>query len=176
MPPRPAPRLCRRLLFARLTFDLQAAWSQQFAHVEQHDQASCDLAQSRHAVQAAFLKHCRRSFHGVGWNLQDFGSRIDDQPGQPAGVLDHQNAILFPQRGLLFSETLAQVHDRNDLAAQVDHALQIVGRVGHGSDLGHPHDFVQGSDGHAIGLASHLKAHDMEFTAHDFQAPQASAL
>src|SRR5208282_6464967 len=80
----------------------------------------------------------------------------------------HQNAVLLAQRGLLLSETLAQVHNGNNLAAKIDHALEIIRRIGHGSDLRYPHDFVQGSDGHAIGLAAHLKTHDMKFTAHMF--------
>src|SRR5260370_33209918 len=84
-------------------------------------------------------------------------------------MLDHQNAVLLAQRGLLFSETLAQIHDGNNLAAQIDHTLEIVRRVRHGGDLGYPHDLVQGSDGHAVGLAAHLETNDMEFTAHIFK-------
>src|SRR5262249_25956944 len=68
--------------------------------------------------------------------------------------------------GLFFTEPLAQVHHGDDFSAQVDHALEIVGSVGHGGDFRHPHDFMQGSDGYALGLASHLAAHDVQVTAH----------
>src|SRR6202035_6093953 len=84
-------------------------------------------------------------------------------------MLNYENAILFAQRGFLFSETLAQIQDGNNLAAQIDHALQIVGRIGHGSNLRYPYDFVQGSDGNSVGLTAHLEAHDMKFTAHMFK-------
>src|SRR5207245_11086029 len=111
-------------------------------------------------------KHCGRRFHVFSRNLEYFGGRIYDQASEPARVLDHQNAVLFLQAYLFFPEALAQVHDRDDLAPQVDHALEIVGRVRDSGDLRDSHDLMQRSDGHAIGLASHLEAHDMEFATH----------
>src|SRR2546421_11011409 len=89
-------------------------------------------------------------------------------------MFNDKNAILLLECRMLFAETLAQVHHRNDLAAQVDHALEIVRSVGHSGNLRHADDLVQGSDGHAIGLASHPKAHDMEFTAHNCSSPFSS--
>src|SRR5579864_6620872 len=91
-------------------------------------------------------------------------------------MLDHQDPVVLLDRRLLLSEALAQVHDGNDLAAQVDHAFQIIGRVRHSGNLGHPHNFVQGRDGHAVSLAAHLKTYDMEFAAHALETPRLTAL
>src|SRR5229473_7046134 len=81
-------------------------------------------------------------------------------------MLYHQNPVLFLQRGVLIAKAFAQVHDRDNLSPQVNYALQIVGRVGDSGDLRHSHDFVQRSDGHAIGLAPYLETDDMEFAIH----------
>src|SRR5580765_4952787 len=64
------------------------------------------------------------------------------------------------------SETLSQIQYRDDLAAQVDDAFHVLGRIRHSRDLGHANDFMQGCDGHAVCLASHLEAHDLCFPAH----------
>src|SRR5258708_31519500 len=81
-------------------------------------------------------------------------------------MLDHQNPVLFLQRGLFVAKALAQVHHRYDLAPQVNHALEIVGRVGDGGNFRHSHDFMQRSDGHTVGLAPYLETDDMESAAH----------
>src|SRR5216684_6813751 len=81
-------------------------------------------------------------------------------------MLDHQNPVLFLQRGLFVAKALAEVHHRDNLSSQVNYALQIVGRVGDRSDLRHSHDFVQRSDGYAVGLAPYLETDDMEFAVH----------
>ncbi len=81
-------------------------------------------------------------------------------------MLDHQNPVLFLQRGLFVAKALTQVHHRDNLSPQVNYALQIVGRVGDSGDLRHSHDFVQRSDGHTVGLAPYLETDDMEFAAH----------
>src|SRR5215467_9721214 len=160
-------RLCHWFLFRRFILRLQTCRSQQLVHVKQDDQTSRNFPQARNAVQPAFLKNRRWSFDGVSWNLQNLGSGIDNEARQTPGVLDYQDAVVPLDRGLFLSETLAQVHDGDDFAAQVDDAFEVVGGVGHGGDLRHPHDFVQRGDGHAISFASHLKTHDMEFAAHD---------
>src|SRR5580704_16296094 len=161
-------RLSGRLLLRALDFYLQAARSQQLVHIEQHHQAPRNFSQPGDAVQSALLKNRWRSFDRFGRNLQDLRGRIDDEPGESSAMLDHQDAILFFQHRPGLPEALAQVHDRDDFSAQIDHAFEIVRRIRHGGDLGHAHNFVQRGDRHAVGLASYLKAHDMKFTTHAY--------
>src|SRR5258708_2705235 len=103
----PCFRLGRWLLLIGLRFYLQAARSQQLAHIEQYNQPSTNLSQPGNAVQATVLKDRWRSLHRVGGNFKNLRSRIDNQPGQPARMLDHENAVLLGEISMLLSEALA---------------------------------------------------------------------
>src|SRR5579872_2607217 len=110
----------------------------------------------------------RRSVHIFGGNLHNFGGRIHNQSRKLSGVFHHQDAVASFGFDALDAKALAQVHDGDDFSAQVDYALEVVGSVGNGSDLRHPHDLVQGSDGDAVSFAPNLEADDMEFAIHRF--------
>src|SRR5580765_2802647 len=81
-------------LFPGLAFTYQTRRGQQLAHIEKNDQPPSHFSQPRHAIQSAFLEYGGWSFHRVGRNLQDFRGRIHDEPGEPSGVLYHEDAIV----------------------------------------------------------------------------------
>src|SRR5579862_3738161 len=154
------------LLLSRFAVVHEIGRSQQLIHVEQHHQSSIHLPEPGDTVQSAILKHSRRSFDGVGGNFQHLGRRVDNQAGQPSGMLDHQDAVVLFDGRSFVPEPLAQIHNGDNLAAQVDHAFEVIRRIRHSGNFRNAHDFVQGSDGYAVGLAAYLKAHNMEFAAH----------
>src|SRR6266576_6760173 len=81
-------------------------------------------------------------------------------------MFDYQNPTLPGRRDFFLCKTFSQIDDRDNLAAQVDDALDVIWRVGNSSDLRHAHDFMQRSDGHAVSLVSQLKPDNVQFAIH----------
>src|SRR2546427_7250323 len=99
--------------------------------------------------------------------FEHFGSIIHTEPGKTYLMFDDQNPVLPGQRDFFLAKTFAQINDRHNLPAQVNHALYVIGRVRHSRDLWYPDDFMEGSDRHAVSLVSQLEADNVQFAIHE---------
>src|SRR2546423_3462594 len=82
--------------------------------------------------------------------------------------------------GARLSKTLAQVNNRDDLAAQIYYSFDVVGGVRHCRDLGNAHNFVDGGDRYTISLTPDLEPDNVQLLFHgspgqDFAATAARA-
>src|SRR4029077_13689205 len=111
--------------------------------------------------QPALLKHRRGRVDISGGNFQNLGGGIHDQTREPPVVFHHQNPVTPAGLNILLAKSFAQIDNRDNLAPQIDNPFHVVWRIRHRCDLGHAHDLVQSSDGHAISFTSHLEADDV---------------
>src|SRR5215469_3130 len=81
--------------------------------------------------------------------------------------LHDDDSVFLAGAGGLVSETLAQIHDWNYPAAQIDHALDILGRVGDGSNFRNANDFAHHRNGHTERLMPDAEANDLKLLVHD---------
>jgi hypothetical protein len=88
---------------------------------------------------------------------------MHDQADDPRFELDDDDAILFVRFEGLFSESLAQIDDRNDPAAKVDDAFDVVRRVRNRRDLGNADDFANDGNREPKRLPANAEADDLEF-------------
>src|SRR6202034_4190462 len=100
-----------------------------FVKVEQNDQTSFQLPDTCDVVQLAFLEYILWSFNLRRGDTQDFGCRIHHQSNQTILQLDHHDAVFLTRLAYFFVEAFAQIDNRNNPAAKIDYAFNIVGRV-----------------------------------------------
>jgi hypothetical protein len=68
---------------------------QQFCDVEQDDQAAFQFSDSRDVAGFTFCKNRSGRIDFRGWNLQDFGRSVDNEPDQFVFQLNDEDAILL---------------------------------------------------------------------------------
>ncbi len=81
-------------------------------------------------------------------------------------MLYHQNATVPVKFAGRLPEALAQVHNCDDLASQVDNPFHVCRRVRYNRDFRYAHDFMERTDRNAVRLLPHFETHDMRFLAH----------
>src|SRR5579883_3247972 len=100
---------------------------QKFADVEQDNKTAFQLAHADDVAGLAIGKHRAGRFDFRRRNLQHLGGGIYDQADQLVVEFDDENAVLLVRMNFRLAETLAEIHYRDDLPAQVDYALDQIG-------------------------------------------------
>src|SRR5258708_32295726 len=146
------------------TFELRAM--QKLRNIQQDDELALELAYAGDVARFSFREKISRGLDLRRRDPQDLRSGIYDQAHQLIVQLDHQDAVLFVRLNLRLAKALAQVHHRNDLPAQVDHAFNRFRSAGHRSDLRNPNDLAHRANAHAARFVSDATADDLEVFFH----------
>src|SRR5947209_7634710 len=144
----------------------QFALLQDLREVNQDHEAPVQLAYSRHVLDFVFFKDFRGSFDFVLRQTDDFGSRIDDETHQLLVDLCNEDAILASGFNPCFAEALSQIDYGYDLSPKVDHAFDVIGDIGHGSNFGDSHDFMHEPDRHAERFLPDTEPNELEVFSH----------
>src|SRR5713101_98159 len=139
---------------------------QEFGNVEQNNETSLQFADASDVTRFAFRKDTARGFDLGRRNLEDFRSRVDDEADQFVVEFDDENAVPFVGLNFGLTEAFAEVHDRNDLPAQIDDAFDQVRRAGDGSNLRNADNLAHGSDANAVRFIADAKADDLKIFFH----------
>src|SRR6266851_6864151 len=139
---------------------------EQFGNIQQNDQAAFEFADTGNIAGFAVGKNGAGRFDLRRRNFQDFGSGMNDEADQLVVQLDHQNTVFLVGLSFGLAEALAQIHHRNNFAAEIDDALDGVGSVGNSGDFRNAHDFAHGADTHPERFLTDAKANDLKFLFH----------
>src|SRR5882672_3370444 len=123
---------------------------QQFCDVQQDDKAAFQFSHARDVAGFPFGKDRAGRIDFRGRNLQDFGRGVDDEPDQFIFQLNDEDAILLVRNDLGLTETLAEIHHRDDLSAEIDHTFDEIRGARNGSDFGDADNFAHGADANAV--------------------------
>src|ERR1700683_208670 len=104
---------------------------QDLGQIEKDHQPSFEFGHASHVIHAAILKEVVGRFDFRGWNPDHFGSGIHEQSNQALIYFSHDNAIFAIGDDVFFAKSLAQVHYRHDLAAEIDDALDVSRGIWH---------------------------------------------
>src|SRR4029077_7469836 len=115
---------------------------QDLCQLDQDDQPVFQFADAGDVIQFALFEDIRRVFDVAGGHLKDLRRGIDDESDQFAFHFSDQDTVLFVLIDLFFAEAFAQVDDGDDLAAKVDDAFNVIGRVRNRGDLRNAHDLM----------------------------------
>src|SRR6185312_7246166 len=135
---------------------------QKLRNVQQNDQAALELSDAGHIVRFALSEDAAWRFDFGRRNFQNFGCGVDDQTDEFVFEFHNKNAVLFVGLNFDLTEAFAQIHHGDDLAAQVDHALDRIGGARNRSDLGDANDFAHRSDADAKRLVPDAKPDDLK--------------
>src|ERR1700687_471023 len=139
---------------------------QEFGDVQQNNETSLQFADPGDVTGLAFGKDTARGFDLGGRNLQHFGSRVHDKADQLVVQLHDENAVLLIGMNLGLAESFAEVHDGNDFAAQIDHALDQIGSTGNRGNLRNADNLAHGGDANAVRFIADAKADDLKIFFH----------
>src|SRR5207248_1558368 len=97
---------------------------------------------------------------------EHFGSGVDDQSDKLVFKLHDENAVLFVGLNFRLAKTLAQVHHRNDFAAQVYDTLDQIGSARDSGNLRNADNFTHGADADSIRFIADPKTHYLKILFH----------
>src|SRR5262249_40261418 len=152
--------------FRDLLEALELGAMQQLADIEQNDQPAFQLADSRDVARLAFGKDRARRFDFRRRNLQHFRGSVDDQADELVFQFDDQDSILFFVMDVGLTEALAEIHHGNNFPAQIDHALDHVGRAWNGGNVRHADNFPHRTNADAIRFIPDAKPDDLQVLFH----------
>ena len=99
-------------------------------------------------------------------NLQHLRSGINNETDHLSIEFSDEDSIFFVRDDLTLSKALSQINDRDDLAAQIDHAFHVVRCIGDGCDFRDANDLVNEIDRDTECLPADAEAHEMEVFGH----------
>ena len=94
---------------------------------------------------------------------QDVGHQVRQQAHDPAGMHRDDDDMAVGRRRRTEAKPCRQVDDRHDRSAQVDHAFDVVGRMGQHGREGPAANFADQPDVDAEVLIGQLEGHDVAF-------------
>src|SRR5512139_2887571 len=101
--------------------------------------------------------------------FDDLRNVVDQEAGFSAGKRQHNDALSVGPRLRRDAETAPQIDDRNDIAAQIDDAIDESRGFRQLSEVSwHARDFVDGGDGYAVFLRAQPEDDELLFSGcHD---------
>src|SRR6267143_859494 len=139
---------------------------QQFCDVQQDDETARQFSHSRNVAGLAFGEDRAGRIDFRGWNLQDFGRGIDDETDQFIFQLNDEDAVLLVRNNLGLTETLAEIHDRDDFPAEIDHTFDQIRSARNGGNLGNPDNFAHGADSNAVRFIADPETYNVQILFH----------
>src|SRR5208337_4214042 len=146
---------------------LEFRLAQEPGDIQEDNKAALELSHAGDIARLALGKHGAGRFDFRRRDLQDLGGGTHNESEELVIEFDDENAILFVRLDSDRAEALAQIHDRNDLAAKIDDTLNDARSVGHRGDVRDANNFAHGSDTNPIGFVSDAEANDLEIFLHE---------
>src|SRR5438128_368852 len=140
---------------------------QELGNIEQNDESAVEFSDAGDVGGFAVGENGSRRFDFGRRNFQDFRGGIDDEAEKFGVKLHDENTIFLVRRDFRLAETLAEIHYRNDFAAQVDDAFDGVGSVGNRGDFRDANDFTDRADTDSERFVPDAKTHNLEIFFHE---------
>ena len=145
---------------------------QHLVDIEQNLDRVADLAHTEDEVRIDRRSESGRFLDAVAGNVQDFLDAIDNDPHAARAIFlddfNDNNTALLGDFGGLHTELGAKVDDRDDLAAQIDDAFDVVRRLGHSGDIDIADDLTDFENLQAILLGAKRERQILAFLVHEF--------
>src|SRR5882724_3662190 len=139
---------------------------QQFGDVQQDDETALQFSDSGDVAGFAFGEDRAGGIDFRRRDLQDFGRGVDDETDQFVFQLNDEDAILLVRNDFGLTETLAEIHDRNDFSAEIDHAFDQIRSARNGSDFGDADNFAHGADSNAVRFVADPETYNVQILFH----------
>src|SRR6267143_2150576 len=139
---------------------------QQFCDIEENDQTAFEFSYSRDVAGFTFRKNRSGRIDFRGWNLQDFGRGVYNEPDQFVFQLNDEDAILLVRNDLSLTEALAEIHDWNNFSTEIDHTFDELRRARNGGNLGNANNLAHGGDANAVHFITDPETNNMQILFH----------
>src|SRR5882672_9752899 len=139
---------------------------QQFCDVQQNDETALQFSHSRYVAGLAFGEDRTGRIDFRRRDLEDLGRGVDDKTDQFVFQFNDEDAILFVRNNLGLTETLAEIHHRNDFSAKINHTFDQIRSARNGSDFGNADNFAHGANSNAVRFIADPETYNVQILFH----------
>src|SRR6267142_1481251 len=139
---------------------------QQFCDVQQDDETALQFAHSGYVAGLAFGEDRTGRIDFRRRDLEDLGRGVDDKADQFVFQFNDEDAIFLVRNDFGLTETLSEIHHRNDFSAKINHTFDQIRSARNGSDFGNADNFAHGANSNAVRFIADPETYNVQILFH----------